>query len=59
MYDRETLDIMLINILGSTELLSIWWGGQNKAFGYKTPEEVYTANPQKVVDYILMNSSTT
>lgn len=47
------LSSALIKLLGSEELVELWWKTQNREFGYKTPKETYIINPSKVITYIM------
>lgn len=48
------LDEMLLEILGSKELVAQWWDSPNRAFGEDTPEQVFRERPDNVVMYIGM-----
>ena len=50
---RSVINKYLFAMLGSTELVSRWWSSPNKAFQSKTPEEMYTTDPDKVLSYVL------
>jgi hypothetical protein len=50
---RDVVDRMLLAMLGSTELVSRWWGSPNKAFDLRNPSEVWEDDPMKVYHYVL------
>lgn len=50
---KERLDGLLLGILGSEDLVDIWWNTQNKAFDYETPKTTWLVDPRKVTNYIL------
>ena len=47
------LDEVLLSLLGSKELVDLWWETANKAFAYKTPQEVWNVEPEKVAQYVM------
>lgn len=47
------LNTILLAMLGDARLLNMWWDGQNKAFDYATPREIYQENPEKVIAYVM------
>lgn len=49
----EALNKILLAMLGDARLLDMWWDGQNKAFNYLTPREIYQENPEKVIAYVM------
>ena len=49
----EALNKILIAMLGDARLLDMWWDGQNKAFNYLTPREIYQEDPEKVIKYVM------
>lgn len=49
----EALNKILIAMLGDARLLDMWWDGQNKAFNYLTPREIYQEDPEKVIRYVM------
>ncbi len=51
---RVAINTALLALVGDPQLVDLWWVSQNRAFGDKTPQEVFTTNPQEVCDYILM-----
>jgi hypothetical protein len=51
--ERNIVDRMLLAMLGSTELVSRWWGSPNKAFDLRMPSEVWEDDPMKVYRYVL------
>ena len=55
-YVKSQLDRYLLALLGSIGLVDQWWHGGNKAFGGRTPIDVYHSNEDgrvKVADYII------
>ena len=49
----EALNKILLAMLGDARLLDMWWDGQNKAFNYLTPREIYQEDPEKVIRYVM------
>lgn len=52
---KVTLNRLLSAMIGRAELVDLWWDSPNKAFGGKTPNEVYLSGEegrQKVINYI-------
>lgn len=49
---KEILDILLLSVLGSKDLVNKWWQSPNKSFNNKTPEQQYQEDREKVVIYI-------
>jgi len=49
---KERLDRLLISLLGSTEMVNLWWLTNNKAFDGRTPAQVYKKDPNRVKEYI-------
>ena len=49
----EALNKVLIAMLGDARLLDMWWDGQNRAFNYATPREIYQEDPEKVIAYVM------
>jgi hypothetical protein len=49
----EALNKILLAMLGDARLLNMWWDGQNKAFNYLTPREIYQEDPEKVIAYVM------
>jgi hypothetical protein len=49
---KECISEALRPLLGSQELIDMWWKSQNRAFEFKTPEEVFKINPQRVAEYV-------
>jgi hypothetical protein len=49
----EALNKILLAMLGDARLLDMWWDGQNKAFNYATPREIYQEDPEKVIRYVM------
>jgi hypothetical protein len=53
MLDISQIDRILMALLGSRSLVNRWWNIPNKAFGMKTPKDVYIDDPEKVSQYVL------
>ena len=50
----ETVDSILMTLLGSNVLIDKWWTSQNIALRLKTPmEEWYHGDPDKVYRYVI------
>ena len=49
----EALNKILLAMLGDARLLDMWWDGQNRAFNYATPREIYQEDPEKVIAYVM------
>lgn len=49
---KELLGDLLMPLLGSQELIDMWWTGQNRAFDFKTPNEMFEIDQHKVIDYV-------
>ncbi len=49
----EALNKVLLAMLGNHQLVDMWWNGQNKAFHYATPKEIYEETPEEVVNYVM------
>jgi hypothetical protein len=45
---REHANQLLIGLIGRDNL-NAWWKGANKAFDYKSPEEVWKTEPEKII----------
>jgi len=50
--DMITLNRILLALLGSEELVYLWWRSPNKAFNNESPYITYILNPDKVKQYI-------
>lgn len=50
---KEKLDLILVSLLGSTDMVNLWWLTNNKAFDGFTPAQMYKKDPMRVVSYIL------
>lgn len=48
------IDDMLLHMLGSHELVKIWWNSPNKHFDYEKP---CNCNREQVYEYVLSHSS--
>ena len=49
---KSKIDRLLLPLLGSQELIDMWWKTKNKAFNYKTPEEIFVKDSSLIVTYI-------
>lgn len=49
----DSLDKILMALLGRAELVDAWWTSQNFAFGMQTPMEVWYNDHGRVVKYVL------
>jgi len=43
---------LLMGLVGSTQLISVWWGSPNRAFDLKSPDEMWELDPERVVSYL-------
>jgi hypothetical protein len=60
-YVRSQLNRILYDLVGSWELVDVWWQSSNKGFDGKTPNEVYWSGEQgrqDVAAYILKHTDT-
>jgi hypothetical protein len=60
MLPTTQLNIILFSLVGSHEYVKLWWDSTNKAFGDKTPNEVYNSGDtgkQQITDYLLKFTS--
>jgi len=48
---RQRCEIMILSLLGE-EISPKWWDSPNKAFELKTPNEVWSTDPESVYKYI-------
>lgn len=46
---------LVIAMVGK-DLAPLWWSTQNRAFGFKTPEEVVAADSVQVYNYLMSMS---
>lgn len=56
---KSTINSHLLGLLGTHELVDIWWHSENKEFQYKTPDSIYQEDwkgRQRVYDYVLKHS---
>ncbi len=53
---KKTLHPNLFGLLGSEDLIELWWKSQNKAFSYRTPEEMLDIDSNVVVNYVYRHS---
>jgi hypothetical protein len=51
--DKERVETLLLGLLGSEKLVSLWWDSPNRSFDYETPAFMWESDPKKVVSYIL------
>ena len=49
----DELNRTLLAMLGDARLVDMWWNGQNKAFHYATPKEIYEETPEDVIKYVM------
>ena len=49
----EALNKILFAMIGDPHLVTEWWNGQNRAFDYATPKEIYEEDPEKVIAYVM------
>ena len=50
---KETLNKMLLKGLGKQSYVDLWWSTANKAFDDKTPNDVFSKNPDAVANYVM------
>lgn len=50
------LNLILLTVLGSTDLVEKWWNSSNKEFGLNTPREIFDKEPKRVIEYILTHT---
>lgn len=50
---HEKCDVLLLSLLGNSELVELWWRTQNRAFQFETPTDVFVSQPEKVLAYLL------
>ena len=46
------INLVLLSLLGSHELVNQWWTSKNKAFDGQTPEKMFAKEPERVINYI-------
>ena len=46
------LNLVLLSLLGSHELVNQWWKSNNKAFDNETPENMFAKQPERVINYV-------
>jgi len=51
---QPSIDDMLLHMLGSHELVEIWWNSPNKHFEYEKP---CNCNREQVYEYVISHSS--
>jgi hypothetical protein len=49
---KNRLNIILLSLLGSDELVNKWWSSPNKHWDMRTPEEVFEEDTNSVIDYL-------
>jgi hypothetical protein len=50
---KEKLDKVLLSLVGTSDLIEVWWNSPNKAFNMSNPWEVYnSADRLSVINYI-------
>lgn len=54
---KQQIDQYLYALLGSHEMVKLWWESQNAAFDEKTPESVWKVSSQQVLSYVLGQNS--
>jgi hypothetical protein len=55
---KSTLNEILLQLLGSRELVELWWSSPNKAFDGEIPDDLlHSSRHQEVVKYILAQVS--
>jgi hypothetical protein len=50
---RESLDRILLALLGKEYLVRAWWNSPNRAFENRTPEHEFLVNKKAVIKYLL------
>ncbi len=51
------LDTILLNLLGSEELVQQWWATPNKAFSGEIPDDIFHSDRRgEVISYILRHA---
>ena len=50
---NNTLNNILLSILGSEEHVELWWYSKNKAFDNISPNEMIIKDEKRVVSYLL------
>jgi hypothetical protein len=51
--DKERVETLLLGLLGSEKLVSLWWNAPNSSFDYETPAFTWESDPKKVLSHIL------
>lgn len=49
----ETLNNLLLNILGGSSQVNRWWNTPNESFDMKKPRDVYIDDPEKITLFVL------
>lgn len=49
---RQWCEISIVTMLGK-DTAPKWWSSKNKAFGMKTPNEMFDENPEVVYNYLV------
>lgn len=55
--DKTRVNKFLYALLGSHDLVELWWNGANKAFGGLSPNQVWVDDYRQVVNYVLRECS--
>ena len=51
--ENSRLNRLLLVLVGTEELVDLWWESPNKAFDGNTPKEMLAKQPETVVQYIV------
>jgi len=52
--ENSTLNAVLLQLLGSQELVELWWASPNKAFDGEIPDDLlHSSRHNEVVKYVL------
>jgi hypothetical protein len=49
---RPKLDGLLFYMLGSDDLVKLWWNKPNRAFDGQTPDVMFALHPARVINYV-------
>jgi hypothetical protein len=49
--------LLLFSMLGDRELTNSWWNTPNKGFDGKLPIDIWTDNPQLVMNYLYRHAN--
>ena len=50
---KKRCNVLLLALLGNTELVDKWWQSKNIAFDLKTPEQQWFVDSEAVYNYLL------